>query len=209
MKIKQTLAAVTVLAALAGCNRGAGNNGAAGNNAAAPAANTVAAPAAPAAANAASASAREAQEIHCGMGRCSYLRVEAVETVRDANGERLLRVRTAEGSHEMRDGEDQPASASQARITWSPQPNNYHVLCSTRRPTLIVQKEGGAGLEAYELDMSAINFASIDLYAHYAAACHPGEKIDIDTFATRHNYQKIEGEQYDLARPEDVLNRQS
>jgi hypothetical protein len=209
MKIQRTIVAVAALATLAGCNRTAGNNGAAASDSAAPApaANTAAAPA-----NAnitAAASTREAQEIHCGMGRCTYLRVEAVDTVNETNGERLLRVRTSEGSHQMRDGAEQPASPRDATITWSPQPSNYHVLCSTRRPTLIVQKEGGAGLEAYELDMSAINFASIDLYAHYAAACHPGEKIDIDTFATRHNYQKIEGDQYDLARPEDVLNRRS
>jgi len=215
MKIKAALMTMTASLVLAGCNRGADSDSAITNNSAAAAATNAAAEA-PAAAPtgqnraATTAAAREPQEILCNQGRCTYLRIDEQEIVREAGGERLLRVISAEGNYQMpEDAVEFPQTSRGLPIIWSPQPTEYYVLCSANRPTLIIRKEApGRGWEALDLDfVDGVNFASMDFYVHYAAACHPGERVD-DGFARRHGFRNIEGgDARDLARPEDVLNR--
>jgi hypothetical protein len=209
MKIKTVLVAMTAIAALAGCNRGGGNNGAGGANNGEAAPNAAAAEA-PAEVNRAAAAPREPQEILCHMGRCTYMRIDKQEIVSEAHGERLLRVTSARGSYPVPEGEF-PESSRGLDIEWSAQPNDYYALCSTARPTLVMRKEnGGKGWEGMLLDMhDGINFAGMDFYVHYSAACHPGEKVDEEGFAARHGYRNIEGTTFDLARPEDALNPRS
>lgn len=208
MKVRPVIAGVSALIVLAGCNRVAGGGNAGSNNLVAPAAAD--APVANRAEgnSAAAASAREPQEILCHMGRCTYLRIDKQETVREAGGERLLRVTSAEGLYPLPNDTEFPASSRGLPIQWAPQPNDYYVLCSATRPTLIIQKEAPArGWQALDLDfVDGVNFASMDFYVHYAAACHPGEKID-DGFAERHGFRNIEaGDPRDLAQPENVFN---
>lgn len=205
MRMERVCVILSALAALVACS----NRGAENRSGAPPAGgNAVAAAPAEAAAATSAATPSEPQEILCHMGMCTYLRIDRQETVREANGERLLRVTSAEGSHPISaDAEDPPANIRDRPIQWSPQPNNYYVLCSATRPTLIIQKEAPArGWEGILLPfVSGLNFASMDLFIHYSAACHPGETVD-DGFARRHGFRDVQGDRFDLARPEDALN---
>ncbi|HEY0114761.1 MAG TPA: hypothetical protein VGB54_03470 [Allosphingosinicella sp.] len=214
MKIKMVLVTVAGLTLLAGCNRSAQNMSAAAttNEAPASANATAAAPGAPAHGTNAAAAPREPQEILCHMGRCTYLRIDKQELVREVGGERLLSVTSAEGVYPLpENADDFPQSSRGLAIQWSPESNEYYVLCSAARPTLIRRKEGsGSGWEAILLDfVDGVNFAGMDYFVHYSAACHPGEKVDEPGFAQRHGLRNVEGDTFDLARPEDALNPRS
>jgi hypothetical protein len=209
MKFNTVLAAIATLAAFSACHGGAEKASAHASNASedAGAVNAIKPAQAVPDGKQAAASPREPQEILCNMGRCTYLRIDEQENVRETNGERLIRVRSAEGAYPVKDGDEFPTSSRGLTIQWDAEPTHYYVLCSTVRPLLIRRKEGAAhGWEGVLLDLvDGINFADMDLYVHYSAACHPGEKVDAEGFAAAHGYRKIEGDVYDLAKPEDAF----
>ena len=197
------------LVALTAVSCGRGDKAANSQNSAAPAANGQNSDAAPAPTAAAATPAEPVLGL-CHMGRCSVFRFDKQETVRQAGGERLLRLAAMEGIHYPAEGAEFPENARGLAVEWDDQPTEIYALCSQARPSVITRKEGGDGWDAVQLDLiDGINFAVHDLAAHYVAACHPGEKLD-DGFGARAGYRgNGGGEGYDLARPEDIFSRRA
>lgn len=152
--------------------------------------------------------AREAPHIgRCFMGGCSWFRIVRRQTVRTVGGERLLHIALAEGGSEHPATRDAPRTARQARIHWGGTSDDSWFLCSARRPTAILPKDG-TGWEAVPLDF--VNGPGVPTEAvsqQYVAACHPGDSLNRRGFAARYGYRAIadDGETVALARPEDIF----
>lgn len=204
--MKPAIVALAAFVCASGCSGGKGN--ASGNATAPAAANQAAESSGLAAAPAQNAAPNEPLVGRCHMGGCSWFRIDRRETVREADGERLLRVTIVEGGSEHRDNA-YPENSRGVAIQWSPATSDTHFLCSATRPTAILPKEG-SGWEAIQLDFVNGPFGATEaVSAQYVAACHPGEDMNRPGFADRHRYRASEtaAEPFDLARPEDIFDR--
>lgn len=141
----------------------------------------------------------------CHMGSCSWFRIHSRAALREAGGERLLRVMMSGGGSEYRNDRP-PSSARGVRIQWDATRYDAYFLCSARRPFAIVAREGG-GRDAVPLDfVNGPAGATTAVSAEYVAACHPGDDMDRPGFAGRHGYGESSTiEPFQLARPEDIF----
>ncbi len=208
MKTSLLLAAAAICVAACGSSRDA--NSVAANSGAAPAPANASAKAvsANAAQPAAATASSEPVIARCHMGGCSWFRIERSEMLREVAGERLLRLTAAEGGSEHRDAE-YPKNSRGVAIEWNAPTADYYFLCSASRPTAILPASSGAGWDAVLLDFVNGPYGVTEaVSAQYVAACHPGEDMNSQGFAARHNYRAADAnaEAVTISRPEAIFD---
>jgi hypothetical protein len=144
------------------------------------------------------------------MGTCVWFRIVSRQLVREAGGERLLRVALIFGGPTNSD-DDSPDPPSDDRMRWDGSPDEIWFLCSTGRPTVILPADAG-GWEATQLDFVGGPYGVTEaVSAQYVAACHPGDDMNRPGFAARHNYRAMtpQVDTYSLASPEAVFDHRN
>lgn len=141
----------------------------------------------------------------CHMGGCAWFSIRWRDPVRTVGDERLLQLSVAEGGSEHPDNR-YPTDANGVAITWNLVPENIYVLCSTRRPTMILRQD--MRWQAVSLDFVRGPYGPTEFVsAQYVAACHPGEDMNRPGFATRRGYGEVSDDagSIDLASPDDIF----
>jgi hypothetical protein len=148
----------------------------------------------------------------CHMGGCGWFEIRSFDVVRETSDGALIRLDMRDGGSDDTDRADRNSSRG-VKIDWGPYRNDEYVFCSTRLPAVISRAEGGAGWDAYRIDLLSPSGASQYVTNVYSHVCHSGVDMEAEGAGERLGYRRVQaGDSGDyvirLSSPDAIFDHQ-